>query len=105
MFKDKFLHKGVSCLMSHHFSARSAIPINAAVKCVDWYNAHKHLKQEHRYISSQLPKCPCDVRLARFDPWFWRIFWQWRRHSVSDIICVDIAPAQMIKPYGKVYSK
>lgn len=88
---------------------------NPAIDCIDWYNENKHLKQEYRRISGLLPECPCDISLAKFDPWFWRIrfqlpWWQWwgfwgrwgLDYDPDDIVCVDIAPAEMLGQYGKV---
>ena len=100
-------------LQIHHLSPNSTDDdINHAVECINWFNENKGRKEENVRISKLLPECPCDISMARFDPWFWRIrtqlpFWRWWgwwgwNYQPKDIVCVDIAPAEMLWPYGKV---
>ncbi|XP_052772761.1 uncharacterized protein LOC128211759 isoform X2 [Mya arenaria] len=81
-----------------------------ALDCIHWYNQHVENKDNYHHImASAMPPCPCDLTLARFDPWFWRIRrslrWPWWQSNTdvdhNDIICVDMWHRPYFDPYGK----
>ncbi|WAR21593.1 hypothetical protein MAR_015567, partial [Mya arenaria] len=81
-----------------------------ALDCILWYNQHVENKDNYHHImASAMPPCPCDLTLARFDPWFWRIRrslrWPWWQSNTdvddNDIICVDMWHRPYFDPYGK----
>ncbi|XP_053386927.1 uncharacterized protein LOC123542089 isoform X2 [Mercenaria mercenaria] len=73
---------------------------NHAVDCIRWYNANHKDKKRLDYIASLTPECPCDIRLSRFDPWFWRIgLFRWR-HDLR-YKCVDMLHVGNFGHYGK----
>ncbi|XP_052784322.1 uncharacterized protein LOC128220099 isoform X2 [Mya arenaria] len=77
--------------------------------CIHWYNQHITIKNTyHEIMSIYLPECPCDLNLARFDPWFWRIvskirrfWWQSKDDFEGDVVCVDMWHRSIFDPYGK----
>ncbi|WAR22474.1 SVEP1-like protein, partial [Mya arenaria] len=77
--------------------------------CIHWYNQHKKNKNTyHEIMSIYLPECPCDLNLARFDPWYWRIirkirrfWWQSVDDFEGDVVCVDMWHRSIFDPYGK----
>ena len=77
-------------VLSHH-----------GVDCIKWYNKNSNRKQNINLISQRLPMCPCDVDLARWDPWFWPIRTQVPQQN-NDSVCVDMMLREAFKPHGKV---
>ncbi|XP_060570647.1 fibrillin-2-like isoform X2 [Ruditapes philippinarum] len=73
---------------------------NNAVNCINWYNENKDQKRYFDYIASLTPECPCDIRLSRFDPWFWQIGLQRNRKDKSHY-CVDMLHRGNFGHFGK----
>ncbi|WAR22494.1 DMBT1-like protein [Mya arenaria] len=77
--------------------------------CIHWYKQHNTNKNTyHEIMFVYLPECPCDLNLARFDPWYWRIgrkirrfWWQSVDDFEGDVVCVDMWHRSIFDPYGK----
>jgi hypothetical protein len=74
---------------------------NNAINCINWYNENKDQKKYFNYIASLTPECPCDIRLSRFDPWFWQIGLHRHRKDKSHY-CVDMLHRGNFGHFGKV---
>ncbi|XP_060591770.1 fibrillin-1-like [Ruditapes philippinarum] len=73
---------------------------NNAINCINWYNENKDQKRYFDYIASLTPECPCDIRLSRFDPWFWQIGLHRHRQDKSHY-CVDMLHRGNFGHFGK----
>ncbi|XP_053387247.1 uncharacterized protein LOC123541978 [Mercenaria mercenaria] len=92
--------RDVSGLVVRSLNTQGKKHENAAVDCIRWYNDNYKEKQRIAYIASIAPKCPCDIRLSRFDPWFWMIgLYRWHRYL--NYKCVDMLHVGNFGHYGK----
>ncbi|KAL4219782.1 hypothetical protein ACF0H5_020194 [Mactra antiquata] len=94
------VHRGVSGVVFKPLVRAENSTKNNKVRCVTWYQENKHEKQHLDLMNDLLPQCPCDISLARWDPWFWHIE-RWNWYNNKTFTCVDILPGRIYRPYGK----
>ncbi|KAL4219781.1 scavenger receptor [Mactra antiquata] len=94
------VHRGVSGVFFKPLVRAENSTKNNNVSCVTWYQENKHEKQHLDLMNSWLPQCPCDISLARWDPWFWHIE-RWNWYNNKTFTCVDMLPGRIYRPYGK----
>ncbi|XP_053386930.1 uncharacterized protein LOC123542087 [Mercenaria mercenaria] len=92
--------KDVAGLIFRPLNSQGKQRDNHAVDCIRWYNENYKEKKRLDYVASLIPDCPCDIRLSRFDPWFWRIgLYRWRQDLKYQ--CVDMLHVGNLGHYGK----
>ncbi|KAL4219778.1 hypothetical protein ACF0H5_020191 [Mactra antiquata] len=94
------VHRGVSGVVFKPLVRAENSTKNNKVRCVTWYQENKHEKQHLDLMNDLLPQCPCDISLARWDPWFWHIE-RWNWYNNKTFTCVDMLPGRIYRPYGK----
>ncbi|XP_052274481.1 uncharacterized protein LOC127874294 isoform X2 [Dreissena polymorpha] len=92
---------GISGLLLKNIDAHDTAFSNHGVDCIKWYNKNSNRKQNIQVYSQRLPMCPCDINLARWDPWFWHIRTKLRQQISNNIVCVDMMLIETVKPHGK----
>ncbi|XP_052236237.1 uncharacterized protein LOC127848005 isoform X4 [Dreissena polymorpha] len=92
---------GISGLLLKNIDENISVFSHHGVDCIKWYNKNSYRKQDIQYYSIRLPMCPCDVDLARWDPWFWPIRAEVRQQNNNDSVCVDMILGEAFKPHGK----